>query len=100
MQQGALALVVGLTGSPDGLDKLAGAATELLPALLRLLPAAPATSRSALTALVNLCQVSILVSLFCDRDVAGRLQPRLYAWWLWRTARSRPAANSLAAYWW
>jgi len=96
VQQGALALVVGLTGSPDGLDKLAGAATELLPALLRLLPAAPGTSRSALTALVNLCQVSKFVSLFSDRGVAGRLQPCLYAWWLGRTARSRPAASSLA----
>lgn len=54
----ALALVVGLTGSPEGLEKLSSANDELLPALLRRVPdPAPESSRSALTALVNLTQV-------------------------------------------
>ena len=52
-----MSLVVGLTGSPEGLEKL-GSAKGLLPALLQRVPDTDAeVSRSALTALVNLSQV-------------------------------------------
>ena len=53
----ALSLVMGLTGSPEGLEKLSSA-KELLPALLQRVPDADAeVSRNALTALVNISQV-------------------------------------------
>ena len=53
----ALSLVVGLTGSPEGLEKLSSA-KKLLPALLQRVPDKDAeASRSALTALVNISQV-------------------------------------------
>lgn len=54
--QHAAELVQGLTGSPEGVARLAGAASTLLPPLLRLVPGPSATSRAALVALVNLSQ--------------------------------------------
>ena len=53
----ALSVVVGLTGSPEGLEKLSSA-QKLLPALLQRVPDADAeVSRNSLTALVNISQV-------------------------------------------
>lgn len=57
IKQHAAELVQGLTGSPEGIAKLAGRSAKLLPPLFRLVPAAEATSRAALVALVNLSQV-------------------------------------------
>lgn len=54
--QHAAELVQGLTGSPEGVARLAGVATALLPPLLRLVPGPSASSRAALVALVNMSQ--------------------------------------------
>lgn len=57
IKQHAAELVQGLTGSPEGIAKLAGRSAKLLPPLFRLVAAPEATSRAALVALVNLSQV-------------------------------------------
>lgn len=56
IKQHAAELVQGLTGSPEGIAKLAGRSAKLLPPLFRLVAAPEATSRAALVALVNLSQ--------------------------------------------
>lgn len=56
IKQHAAELVQGLTGSPEGIAKLASRSAKLLPPLFRLVPAPEATSRAALVALVNLSQ--------------------------------------------
>jgi hypothetical protein len=70
LREHAAGIVVGLTGGPDGIDRLKQRLPALLPALFRLLPAGssggggnnsssantPATSAAALSALVNLSQ--------------------------------------------
>jgi len=59
VKQAAAQIVEGLSGSQDSIDKLAPAAASLLPALLSVAPSEGGASGSALTALVNLSQVSI-----------------------------------------
>lgn len=49
--------IQGLTGSPDGVQILAGHAAALLPALFLRVPDQTDISKAALTALVNLSQV-------------------------------------------
>ena len=51
-------VVQGLAGGQEGIDRLAPFALTLLPALLRLMPAPTGLSKAALTALINLSQVS------------------------------------------
>ena len=60
MRETAARIVEGLSGGQEGIDKLAPAAASLLPELLRLAPAESGASGPALTALVNLSQVSML----------------------------------------
>jgi hypothetical protein len=57
IQQHAVELVQGLTGSPDGIAQLGKLSAKLLPSLFRLVPCPEAVSRPALVALVNLSQV-------------------------------------------
>lgn len=57
--QHAAELVQGLTGSPEGVARLAGKAGTLMPPLLRLVPGPANTSRAALVALVNLSQARL-----------------------------------------
>ncbi|KAI3433812.1 hypothetical protein D9Q98_003616 [Chlorella vulgaris] len=56
IQQHAVDLVQGLTGSPDGIAQLGKLSAKLLPSLFRLVPCPEAVSRPALVALVNLSQ--------------------------------------------
>jgi hypothetical protein len=56
VKQGALDIVQGLTGSPDGIDKLKTHIAKLLGNLLRLANDSTETSKPALTCLVNLSQ--------------------------------------------
>ncbi|KAK9846461.1 hypothetical protein WJX81_004401 [Elliptochloris bilobata] len=73
VRQMALSLVVGLTGSPEGMEKLSGA-PDLLPALLRLVPDRDAeVSRNALTALVNISQGADAVSRLLELRAIHRL---------------------------
>ncbi|KAL4423726.1 hypothetical protein ABPG75_001027 [Micractinium tetrahymenae] len=58
--QHAAELVQGLTGSPEGVARLAGAVGTLLPPLLRLVPGPAATSRAALVALEPAVQRRLL----------------------------------------
>ncbi len=54
-------IVKGLTGSPEGIDQLKGQLSKLLLSLLRLVAdKSKAVAEAALTALVNLSQVSHL----------------------------------------
>ncbi|KAF6255311.1 hypothetical protein COO60DRAFT_1641647 [Scenedesmus sp. NREL 46B-D3] len=63
VQQAAVDIVSGLSGSPEGINRLKGIQVALLGALLRITgtpDADPAVSRAALTALVNLSQDAAL----------------------------------------
>jgi hypothetical protein len=55
----AVELVQGLSGSPEGIEKLAGQAAILLPSLLRLVTGSAEISKAALVSLVNLSQVLV-----------------------------------------
>ena len=62
-------LVQGLTGSPEGIAKLADRSKALLPLLFRLVGDEDAISKAALVSLVNLsqvqrcCTVAVLLSV-------------------------------------
>ena len=55
----AVDLIKGLTGDPAGLVQLIQYSKQLLPELLRLISDQEKIQLSAITALVNLCQVSL-----------------------------------------
>lgn len=55
----AVDLIKGLTGDPAGLVQLTQYSKQLLPELLRLISDQEKIQQSAITALVNLCQVSM-----------------------------------------
>ena len=57
----AVDLVKGLTGDTAGLVQLSQHSQQLLPELLRLISDQEKIQQSAITALVNLCQVCIYV---------------------------------------
>ena len=61
VRQAAAQIVQGLSGSQDGIDRLAPAAASLLSALLSVAPVEGGASGPALTALVNLSQVRSLL---------------------------------------
>ena len=54
----AVDLVKGLTGDPAGVSKLTQQAQQLIPALLKLVSDQNNIQKSAITSIVNLCQVS------------------------------------------
>ncbi len=54
----AVDIVLGLTGSPEGLQQLTARSGQLLPVLFRMASDAEDVGRPALTSLVNLSQVS------------------------------------------
>lgn len=60
VQQAAVGLVEGLTGSLEGIEKLLKESGNLLPTLLRLVGADKDLSKAALTSLVNLSQVRVI----------------------------------------
>jgi hypothetical protein len=68
MRRQAVALVQGLTGSPEGTQALSSASNELLPALLWLVADSSQVSRAALTSLVNLSQVIVwsVLRIWCS----------------------------------
>ncbi|KAL4446340.1 hypothetical protein ABPG77_003147 [Micractinium sp. CCAP 211/92] len=70
--QHAAELVQGLTGSPEGVARLAGKAGTLMPPLLRLVPGPAATSRAALVALVNLSQEPAVQQRLLELNAVGR----------------------------
>lgn len=63
MRQGAVDLVKGLTGDTAGVVHLTQHSSQLLPELLRLISDQAQIQQSAVTALVNLCQVLLLLSV-------------------------------------
>lgn len=72
IKQHAAELVQGLTGSPEGIAKLAGRSAKLLPPLFRLVAAPEATSRAALVALVNLSQEPAVQQQLLALNAVGR----------------------------
>ena len=85
----ATRIVEGLSGGQEGIDKLAPAATSLLPALLRLAPAESRASGPALTALVNLSQVAALCTAeACSSGGTHAVSCRFSEQRLTRTPRS------------
>jgi hypothetical protein len=76
VQQAAVDIVSGLSGSPEGIDRLKGVQVSLLAALLRIVgtpDAEPAVSRAALTALVNLSQDTALGKALLQLNTVGRV---------------------------
>jgi hypothetical protein len=76
VQQAAVDIVSGLSGSPEGIDRLKGVQVALLGALLRIVgtpDAEPAVSRAALTALVNLSQDTALGKALLQFNTVGRV---------------------------
>ena len=60
VRQVAADLVKGLTGEPAGVHKLSEHSQQLLPQLLKLISDGDRIQQSAVTSLVNLCQVSCM----------------------------------------
>jgi hypothetical protein len=76
VQHAAADIVSGLSGSPEGIDRLKGVQVALLGALLRIVgtpDADPAVSKAALTALVNLSQDTALGKALLQFNTVGRV---------------------------
>ena len=57
-------LVKGLTGDPSGVTKLTQRSQQLLPELLKVISDQDKIQKSAITSIVNLCQVGYINSSF------------------------------------
>ncbi|WIA33946.1 hypothetical protein OEZ86_007041 [Tetradesmus obliquus] len=76
VQQAAVDIVSGLSGSPEGIDRLKAVQVALLGALLRIVgtpDADSAVSKAALTALVNLSQDAALGKALLQFNTVGRV---------------------------
>eukprot|EP00882_Tetradesmus_deserticola_P022423 GHRQ01024328.1.p1 GENE.GHRQ01024328.1~~GHRQ01024328.1.p1 ORF type:complete len:159 (+),score=57.13 GHRQ01024328.1:242-718(+) len=76
VQQAAVDIVSGLSGSPEGINRLKGVQAALLGALLRIVgtpDADPAVSKAALAALVNLSQDAALGKVLLQLNTVGRV---------------------------
>lgn len=66
-------IVQGLTGSPEGIDKLKGQMGALLTSLFRLVPDSSDSSQPALTSLVNLSQDPAVARALLQLNVVARV---------------------------